>query len=123
MGNLSSLTIDPFFLSPLHLPITTMLRTQVIKLARATPVARRSFSSVAIRAAEGDTGATRAGGQASGDAFTRREQASEAKYIRDKELESIKRLEEKLEAQREHLNKLDQHIKEMEAERSGGEHH
>jgi len=36
---------------------------------------------------------------------------------------SIKKLKEKLEAQREHLNKLDQHIKEMEAERSGGEHH
>ncbi|KEF62296.1 uncharacterized protein A1O9_00268 [Exophiala aquamarina CBS 119918] len=100
-----------------------MLRTQAIKLARAAPAVRRSFSSVAMRAAEGDTGATRPGGVASSDAFTRREQASEAKYIRDKELESIKKLKEKLEAQREHLNKLDQHIKEMENERSGGEHH
>ncbi|KAK5057565.1 hypothetical protein LTR84_011565 [Exophiala bonariae] len=100
-----------------------MLRTQVVKLARATPVVRRSFSSTVMRAAEGDTGAPRSGGSASSDAFTKREQASEAKYIRDKELESIKKLKEKLEAQREHLNKLDQHIKDMEAERSGGEHH
>jgi hypothetical protein len=43
-----------------------MLRTQVIKLSRATPSVQRSFSAAAIRAAEGDTGATRSGGIAGG---------------------------------------------------------
>ena len=59
-----------FLLSPLsnlppHQP-ATMLRTQVVKLARATPYFQRSFSAAAIRAAEGDTGGVRSGGVASG---------------------------------------------------------
>lgn len=39
-----------------------MMRTQLFKLARATPATRRNLTVSAIRAAEGDTGATRAGG-------------------------------------------------------------
>lgn len=41
-----------------------MLRTQVVKLARATPAVKRSFSVAAIRASEGDTGSIRSGGSA-----------------------------------------------------------
>ncbi|EXJ85805.1 hypothetical protein A1O1_06174 [Capronia coronata CBS 617.96] len=64
-----------------------MLRTQVVKLARATPSAQRSFSVAAIRASEGDTGGIRPGGMASGDTWTRRENANETKFIREKEME------------------------------------
>ncbi|KAI9867531.1 MAG: hypothetical protein M1823_009114 [Watsoniomyces obsoletus] len=73
----------------------------------------------ALRAAEGDTGSTRSGGSASSDAFTRREQASENKFIREKEMESLRKLKEKLAAQRKHLDELDSHIKELESERGG----
>ena len=41
-----------------------MLRTQVVKLARATPSFKRQFTVTALRAAEGDTGGTRPGGAA-----------------------------------------------------------
>lgn len=89
-----------------------MLRTQVVKLTRAAPSIRRPFSVAAMRAAEGDTGAPRSGGVASGyarptlhllysreneevtltrlndsDSWTKREQASETKWIREKEME------------------------------------
>ncbi|KAJ9604097.1 ATPase inhibitor [Cladophialophora chaetospira] len=99
-----------------------MLRTQVVKLARASaaPSIRRSFSISAIRAAEGDTGGMRSGGSAQADSFTKREQASENKFIKEKEMESLKRLREKLQQQRKHLDELDKHIQELEGE--GGEH-
>ncbi|KIW89029.1 uncharacterized protein Z519_10514 [Cladophialophora bantiana CBS 173.52] len=125
-----------------------MLRTQVVKLARASAASsiRRSFSITAIRASEGDTGAPRYGGSAAGDAFTRREQASETKFIREKEMErcvpvfgvekerfdtlrliyeydlhnSLRKLKEKLAQQRKHLDELDAHIQELEKD-AGGE--
>ncbi|RVX74776.1 hypothetical protein B0A52_01053 [Exophiala mesophila] len=96
-----------------------MLRTQVFKLARATPSTRRAFSASVYRAAEGDTGAPRSGGVASSDAFTRREQASEAKYIREKEMESIKKIREKLKAQHKHLKDLEAHLDELESSKGG----
>ncbi|EHY55356.1 ATPase inhibitor [Exophiala dermatitidis] len=96
-----------------------MLRTQVVKLARASPSVRRSFSVAAIRASEGDTGGIRSGGLAAGDSWTRREQASETKFIREKEMESLRKLKEKLAQQRKHLDELDQHIKDLESERAG----
>jgi len=96
-----------------------MLRTQVVKLARASPSIQRSFSAAALRAGEGDTGGTRSGGVASGDSWTKREQANETKYIRDKEMESLRKLKEKLSQQRKHLDELDQHIKELENDRAG----
>ncbi|OAP58954.1 hypothetical protein AYL99_06251 [Fonsecaea erecta] len=120
-----------------------MLRTQVIKLARASaaPSVRRSFSITAVRASEGDTGAPRYGGSAAGDAFTRREQASETKFIREKEMEryfpleqkvfckwltcafasnnSLRKLKEKLAQQRKHLDELDEHIQELERDAAG----
>jgi hypothetical protein len=82
-----------------------MIRTQVVKLGRASLQARL-FSGTALRAADGDTGGTRSGGAAqsyltqrtpcpemyltvnSSDTFTKREQASENFYIRQKEREA-----------------------------------
>ncbi|KAI1619876.1 hypothetical protein EDD37DRAFT_654436 [Exophiala viscosa] len=117
-----------------------MLRTQVVKLARATPSVQRSFSVAAIRAAEGDTGAPRSGGVAGGDAWTKREQANETKFIREKEMERyaffmlgptlpeairssktlvLRKLKEKLQQQRKHLDELETHIKDLESERGG----
>lgn len=43
-----------------------MMRTQAVKLARATPSVRRSLTVSAFRAAEGDTGSVRSGGTRSG---------------------------------------------------------
>jgi len=98
-----------------------MLRTRVVKLASASaaPSVRRSFSVSIIRAAEGDTGGMRSGGSAQGDSWTKREQASETKFIREKEMESLRKLKEKLAQQRKHLDELDKHIQELEGE--GGE--
>jgi ATPase inhibitor, mitochondrial len=65
-----------------------MMRTQAVKLARATPSLRRNLTITAIRAAEGDTGATRSGGVKSSDSFNKREAAEESRYIRQKELDA-----------------------------------
>jgi hypothetical protein len=56
-----------------------------LRICRALPrtsTSTRSFSALTRRMAEGDTGATRSGGAASGDAFNKREQADESLYIR-----------------------------------------
>ena len=50
----------------------------------------------ALRAAEGDTGAPRSGGAAQGDAFTKREQASEDYYVRQQEKEKLEALRKKI---------------------------
>ncbi|EXJ81116.1 hypothetical protein A1O3_07404 [Capronia epimyces CBS 606.96] len=63
---------------------------------------------------EGDTGAVRAGGVASGDSFNRREQALENVYFRQHELDNIKKMKEKLAAQRKHLDEVESHLIEME---------
>lgn len=46
--------------------------------------------------AEGDTGAPRSGGSAQGDAFTKREQASEDYYVRQQEKEKLEALRKKI---------------------------
>lgn len=78
----------------------SMLRTSFLKLNRAQI---RPFSAAAVRAAEGDLGGTRSGGAAasyvvveqlmhfinfSSDSFNKREQASENKFIKEKEREA-----------------------------------
>lgn len=67
---------------------------QLPRFVESTPI--RSFSVAARRMAEGDTGAPRAGGAASGDAFTRREHAQEEYAIRQRETEKLKLLREKI---------------------------
>lgn len=56
----------------------------------------RAFSAVARRMAEGDAGAPRSGGAAQGDAFTKREQASEDYYVREQEKEKLAALKKKI---------------------------
>merc|ERR1712000_128274 len=89
----------PLTFHPTPIYSITMLRTQVVKLARATPSARRSFSVAAIRASEGDVGSPRSSMQ-QGDSWQKREQASETKYIRDKEMEALRNL-------KKHINTLE----------------
>jgi len=70
--------------------------------------------------AEGDTGATRpAGGQ--GDAFQKRERASEDYAIKQREKEKLMELKKKLAEQQAHLKQLSDHIEEITKEQ-GGEH-
>lgn len=67
------------------------------QLPRITTVqTARSFSVAARRMAEGDTGAPRSGGAAQGDAFTKREQASEDYYVRQQEKEKLQALRQKI---------------------------
>ena len=46
--------------------------------------------------AEGDTGAPRSGGSAQGDAFTKREQASEDYAIKQREKEKLQELRQRI---------------------------
>jgi len=72
---------------------------------------------------EGATGSgtSRPGGEAAGDAYTRREKAQEDFYVRQKEKDKLLALKEKLSAQRKHLDELDKHIDELTKDQ-GGEH-
>lgn len=63
-------------------------------LTNTTQIAR--FSVVARRAASGDAGAPRSGGAAQGDAFTKREEASENYYVRQHEKEKAEALKAKI---------------------------
>ncbi|CAI7627723.1 unnamed protein product [Penicillium pancosmium] len=75
---------------------------------------QRSFSAIVPRMGEGDTGAPRSGGGGtSGDAFTKREAAQEALYIREKELEKLHALKNKITDQRAHLDELENHINQL----------
>ena len=85
-------------------------------LANTTQVAR--FSIASRHAAAGDAGAPRSGGAAQGDAFTKREEASENYYVRQHEKEKadalkakIKQGEADLKKDNEALNALKQEKK------------
>ncbi|OAK97616.1 hypothetical protein IQ06DRAFT_379463 [Phaeosphaeriaceae sp. SRC1lsM3a] len=99
-----------------------MLRTSIIKSTRSV-AAPRYFSVAARRYAEGATGSgsSRAGGIASGDAFTKREAANEELYIRQEEKAKLLAIKEKLKQQRQHIEDLDKHIDDVikEGEASG----
>ncbi|RVX74444.1 hypothetical protein B0A52_01570 [Exophiala mesophila] len=79
-----------------------------------TPAFCQSFSSGRPKLSEGDTGAIRSGGIAAGDTFSRREHVIEDLYVKQHEMENIKKLREKLAAQRKHLDEVEHHIDEME---------
>jgi hypothetical protein len=67
------------------------------------------------------SGASRPTGSAGGDAFTKREAASEELYIRQEEKAKLLAIKEKLKQQRKHMEDLDKHIDDViaESERSG----
>lgn len=73
----------------------TRSSTKLFKQLSQTP-SLRTFSMSALRAAEGDTGATRSGGSAQGDAFTKRETASEDYYVREQEKQKLEALKKKI---------------------------
>ncbi|KAF9884022.1 hypothetical protein FE257_002360 [Aspergillus nanangensis] len=75
----------------------------------------RSFSAMAPRMAEGDTGSHRPGG----DTFTKREAAQEAVYIHEKEREKLIALRKKVQEQQQHLNELDKHLEELQNNQGG----
>ncbi|KAL2165112.1 hypothetical protein VTH06DRAFT_408 [Thermothelomyces fergusii] len=84
-----------------------MMRTSVARLARPALLSR-AFSTTA-RACSGETGAPpKTGGQ--GDAFQKRERASEDYAIRQREKEKLKELRKKLAEQQAHLQKLADHM-------------
>ncbi|KAF7549872.1 hypothetical protein G7046_g8195 [Stylonectria norvegica] len=84
-----------------------MLRTSFRQTAAVRPL--RCFSTTARSMGEGDTGAPpRMGG--SGDAFQRREKASEDFAIRQREKEKLLELRKKLAEQQQHLDRLSKHI-------------
>lgn len=74
----------------------SLTRTFTRQLPRLTPSKTRTFSLAARRMAEGDTGAPRSGGAAQGDAFTKREQASEDYYVREQEKQKLEALKKKI---------------------------
>ncbi|CEJ95021.1 Putative ATPase inhibitor, mitochondrial [[Torrubiella] hemipterigena] len=93
-----------------------MLRTTFAKTAAFRPLRAAAFSTTTRAMAAGDTGAPPAtGGQ--GDAFQRREKASEDYAIRQREKEKLLELKKKLAEQQEHLNRLSQHIDEITKEK------
>lgn len=91
-----------------------MLRITFTTLTKPTllPSSTRAITTSAVRMGAGDTGAPRAGGAAQGDAFTKREQASEDYAIRQREIEKLKALKEKVAAHKQHLDELDKNIDE-----------
>jgi len=97
-----------------RLAINSAMRPAV----RSSIPAARAFTVSARTMAEGDTGAARFGGQK--DAFTQREKANEDYTIRKREQEKLLELKKKINEQRDHLKKLEDHISEIEKQ-SGGE--
>ncbi|KAI5465897.1 mitochondrial ATPase inhibitor, IATP-domain-containing protein [Mariannaea sp. PMI_226] len=94
-----------------------MLRTSFRQAAAARPL--RCFSTTARAMGEGDTGAPPKTGGA-GDAFQRRERASEDYAIRQREKEKLLELKKKLQEQQQHLQRLSEHIDEI-TKNQGGE--
>ncbi|KAK9478259.1 mitochondrial ATPase inhibitor, IATP-domain-containing protein [Lipomyces japonicus] len=84
-------------------------------IARLTVRRAASVRVSAIRAySEGSTGSPRAGGERSGDSFTKREKAQEDLYVRQLEKEKLKALRDSLQKQREHLDELEAHLNDLE---------
>ncbi|KJZ73603.1 hypothetical protein HIM_06936 [Hirsutella minnesotensis 3608] len=95
-----------------------MLRTTLTRTAVFRPLRAATFSTTARAMADGDTGAPpRMGGQ--GDAFQRREKASEDYAIRQREKEKLLELKKKLAEQQQHLDRLAKHIDEITKDQGG----
>ncbi|KAK5169073.1 ATPase inhibitor [Saxophila tyrrhenica] len=79
--------------------------TRAFPRSTATPVSIRTFSTTLRTMAEGDAGAPRSGGAAQGDAFTKREQASEDYYVKQQEKAKLDQLKKKIADQEANLAK------------------
>ncbi|KAF2435332.1 hypothetical protein EJ08DRAFT_692592 [Tothia fuscella] len=82
-------------------------------------ITRRTFVQ-STRAMAGETGGTRSGGEAAGDAFTKREKGNEDMFIRREERAKLAALREKLQAEKKHIAEMEKHIDELH-KKSGGE--
>ncbi|KAL2111480.1 hypothetical protein VUR80DRAFT_9970 [Thermomyces stellatus] len=99
-----------------------MFRTTIAKAPFRAPAAfaPRAFTTTARAMSDGDNSSgapLRTGGQ--GDAFSRREQASEDMAIRQREKERLLELRKKLDEQQAHLKKLADHIDEITKDQGG----
>jgi hypothetical protein len=93
-----------------------MLRTTLTKTAAVRPL-RAAFSTTARAMADGDIGSpSKYGG---GDAFQKREKASEDYAIRQREKEKLLDLKKQLHEQQAHLKRLSDHIDEITKEQGG----
>ncbi|KAK5119464.1 hypothetical protein LTR85_007564 [Meristemomyces frigidus] len=77
-------------------PLTRALPRQLPTTTTTTTLSARSFSIRARLMAAGDTGGTRSGGSAQGDAFSKREQSNENYEIRRRETEKLEALKRKI---------------------------
>merc|ERR1712029_22957 len=95
-----------------------MFRTSLVKAARPS---QRLFSTSVRAMSAGDTGsgASRAGGIRSGDAFTKREAAQEEMYIRNEERQKLINIRERLIQQQQHIQELTKHIDDITAGEGG----
>ncbi|KAL2055714.1 hypothetical protein ABVK25_003958 [Lepraria finkii] len=75
--------------------------------------ASRTITTTAVRMGEGDIGGTRSGGSAQGDAFSKREQGEESYYVRQREMEKLKALKDKIAEHQKHLDELDKNVTEQ----------
>ena len=81
----------------------------------ATAITTRSFSAAPFRMAEGDTGAPRSGGAAQGDAFTKREQASEDFYVKEQEKRKLEEMKKRVADKEAELAKDRKEIEDMQS--------
>ncbi|KAG0138109.1 mitochondrial ATPase inhibitor, IATP-domain-containing protein [Tuber indicum] len=92
-----------------------MLRTTIARTLRVNRIVMlRPYTEGAT-----GSGTARPGGEAAGDAFTKREKANEDFYVRAQERAKLLQLKEKLANQRKHLDELDAHIDELTREQGG----
>jgi len=101
-----------------------MLRTLLARSSIRTAATTRTFTTGRALMTDGATGsgASRVGGQAAGDAFTKREKAAEEMWIKEEEKRKLRELHDKLKEQKDHIEKMQTDIETMMKE-SGGEQH
>ncbi|KAJ5295447.1 hypothetical protein N7508_010268 [Penicillium antarcticum] len=88
----------------------------------SNPSILRSFSITPAIMGAGDLGSPKPRGFMADrkDSFSRREAAHELMYIREQEMEKVKRLRLKIKEQRQHMDELDKHLEEF-TKNQGGE--
>ncbi|PNS16077.1 hypothetical protein CAC42_4478 [Sphaceloma murrayae] len=97
-----------------YITMTAALRIARAARSSTTKIQSARFSAIAQRMAEGSTGATRSGGAAQGDAFQKREEASENLYIKQQEAEKLKALKAKIEKSKGELAQHEKDLSELE---------
>lgn len=97
--------------------MSAMLKTSRALRAISQKTQTARFSVVARKMAEGSTGSPRSGGAASGDAFNKREEASENLYIRQQEKRKLEELKAKIKRNQEQMDKDQKDLSELEGKK------